>query len=300
MRTLNFMDKITFINSTIYSTIPISIKFFIRAIRRKDMVPFYQIQKKDLTLQHNFRELKYPSHMHKEIEIIYMREGRQKIHINNQEYVLNKGEAAIIFPEQLHDYHRETNNATEEIIILCSPEFYRNFFPDLSDKIPLNPILSQSIIHPDAVYALEHIQIEDSFIAQLAATIMIITRFLENIELKEIQKIYVKDISYRVMEYIRENYKCDLSLESIAKEFCVNKNYISHIFSKKLGINFRKYLGHLRVEHAANLLRTTDDKVAIIAKNSGFDSQRTFNRIFYEIFGVTPMDYRKNVTSDKD
>lgn len=101
------------------------------------------------------------------------------------------------------------------------------------------------------------------------------------------------------MEYIKENFNRDLSLESIAKEFCVNKNYISHIFSKKFEINFRKYLGLIRAEYAANLLRTTDDKITTIAESSGFESQRTFNRIFREIYGVTPMEFRKNLNRHK-
>lgn len=263
------------------------------------MLPFYQIQKNDLTFKHNFREIKYNLHMHKEIEILYMREGSQKIHIDKKEYIVRKGEAAIIFPEQLHDFERETMNPTEEIIILCSPEFYRNFFPDMSDKIPLDPIIKKETIHPDALYSLEHVKVNDTFSAQLASTIMILTRFLEYIDLKETKKIYIKDISFRVMEYIKENFDRDLSLESIAKEFCVNKNYISHIFSKKFEINFRKYLGLIRAEYAANLLRTTDDKITTIAENCGFESQRTFNRIFREIYGVTPMEFRKNLNRYK-
>lgn len=263
------------------------------------MLPFYQIQNSDLTLKHNFREIKYDLHMHKEIEILYMREGSQKIHIDNEEYIVRKGEAAIIFPEQLHDFVRESKEPTEEIIILCSPNFYRYFFSDMSDKVPLNPILKKEEIHPDALYSLEHIEINDPFTAQLASTIMIITRFLEYIDLKVTKKIYVKDISYRVMEYIKEHFVQDLSLESIAEEFSVNKNYISHIFSHKFEINFRKYLGLIRAEYAATLLRTTDDKITTIAENAGFESQRTFNRIFREIYSVTPMEFRKNINRYK-
>lgn len=263
------------------------------------MLPFYQILDNDLTLKHNFRELHYDVHLHKEIEILYMREGSQKIHINSEEYVVNKGDAAIIFPEQLHDYVRETKDATDEIIILCSPNFYRHYFSDMSDKVPLNPIIKRESIHPDALYALEHIEIKDSFTAQLASTIMIITRFLEYTELKETKKIYLSDISHRVIDYIREHFVQDITLESIAKEFSVNKNYISHIFSKKFEINFRKYLGMIRAEYAATLLRTTDDKITAIAEKAGFESQRTFNRIFREIYGITPQEFRKNMDNYK-
>lgn len=259
------------------------------------MLPFYQIRNTEFSIYHNFNEITYSSHMHKAIEILYMRDGEQKIHVNSGEYVVHSAEAAIIFPEQVHDYVRQEAKPADQIIIICSPDFYRHFFADMSDYIPLNPIITKDCIHPDAVYAFEHIQKNDSLNAHIASTIMIITRLLEYIELKHTTKIHVKDISYNVIQYIAENFTQPLTLDVVAKELAVNKNYVSQIFSEKIGMNFRKYLGLIRAEYAANLLRISDDKITTVAENAGFESQRSFNRIFYEIYGMTPIQFRNNL-----
>ena len=72
--------------------------------------------------------------------------------------------------------------------------------------------------------------------------------------------------------------------------------YVSRVFSKKIKMNFRKYLGIVRAEYAANLLRMTDDKIITVAENSGFQSVSTFNRVFHDIYGMSPRDFRDNIT----
>ena len=48
----------------------------------------------------------------------------------------------------------------------------------------------------------------------------------------------------------------------------------------------------LRVEHAKNLLRSTDLKINDVIFESGFSDQKTFNRVFKELVNMTPKEYR--------
>ena len=47
----------------------------------------------------------------------------------------------------------------------------------------------------------------------------------------------------------------------------------------------------IRVEKAADLLRTSNDKITDIAFNCGFNNVRTFNRVFKEMTGYTPTEF---------
>ena len=40
----------------------------------------------------------------------------------------------------------------------------------------------------------------------------------------------------------------------------------------------------------------TDDKIITVAENSGFQSVSTFNRVFHDIYGMSPRDFRSNIT----
>ncbi|WP_339301819.1 helix-turn-helix transcriptional regulator [Paenibacillus sp. FSL R5-0623] len=97
------------------------------------------------------------------------------------------------------------------------------------------------------------------------------------------------------MEYLSNHFTESITLDSLAAEFNVSKYYISRIFSNKIKINLRNYLSMLRVEYASMLIRTTDASLTTIGVNAGFDSQRTFNRVFRAIYGMTPRDFKNNV-----
>lgn len=76
----------------------------------------------------------------------------------------------------------------------------------------------------------------------------------------------------------------------------MNKYYISDIFSGQLQTNFRRYLNHIRLEHAMQLIKITNAPLTDIWAEAGFNSQRSFNRAFMEIMGMTPMEYRKKIS----
>ena len=54
------------------------------------------------------------------------------------------------------------------------------------------------------------------------------------------------------------------------------------------------YLNETRLGYATQRLENTDDTITEICMDSGFESQRTFNRVFKERYKVTPSEYRKN------
>ncbi|MNI97270.1 Arabinose operon regulatory protein [compost metagenome] len=50
----------------------------------------------------------------------------------------------------------------------------------------------------------------------------------------------------------------------------------------------------LRIEKAKELLETTELKVLEIGDRVGFENTKHFNRVFKEMQGVTPLEYRQN------
>lgn len=59
---------------------------------------------------------------------------------------------------------------------------------------------------------------------------------------------------------------------------------------KKLG----DYINELRVRDAKQLLEAGEMPISEIAFEVGFESLRSFNRVFYKQTGMTPTDYRTN------
>ena len=76
----------------------------------------------------------------------------------------------------------------------------------------------------------------------------------------------------------------------------LNRYYISHLFSKKLGMRFNDYINSLRISEACRMLLNSDDSVTDICFHVGFGTLRTFNRAFIRHTGRTPSEYRKNTS----
>ena len=97
----------------------------------------------------------------------------------------------------------------------------------------------------------------------------------------------------KVVSYIHDNYTFDISREGLAATVDVHPDSLGKLFksvtSKKLG----DYINELRVKDAAKKLVETDDNVINIAFSVGFDSLRTFNRVFPKFMNMTPEKYRK-------
>ena len=56
-------------------------------------------------------------------------------------------------------------------------------------------------------------------------------------------------------------------------------------------------MNDIRLNHAVTLLESINETNTNIALDAGFESQRTFNRVFKEKFKMTPREYRNKMRS---
>ena len=66
-----------------------------------------------------------------------------------------------------------------------------------------------------------------------------------------------------------------------------------------MGITFLRYLNEVRISHAGRLLTSTDMSISEVMTESGFTNQTIFNRLFKEIYGMTPRQARNTSAEDK-
>nr|WP_256208779.1 response regulator [Paenibacillus sp. CF384] len=95
-----------------------------------------------------------------------------------------------------------------------------------------------------------------------------------------------------VIEYVNNHYQENLSLQMLADEFFMNRNYISQLFIKHVSQSFTDYLAELRVRHACELLRNSNLPVHRVGERAGYPDAYYFSKIFKKIVGKTPREYR--------
>lgn len=97
-----------------------------------------------------------------------------------------------------------------------------------------------------------------------------------------------------IIKYINQHYQQKITLDKLALITNYNKSYLSNIFKKKTGITIFEYLRNVRLEHCLSDLKYKNNTIVEIALNNGFANIQIFNRIFKEIYKITPKQYRKN------
>lgn len=94
-------------------------------------------------------------------------------------------------------------------------------------------------------------------------------------------------------QYIKQNYKKNITLDEVAEYVGFSATYFSAFFKKETGEGFAKYLTRIRIEEAKELLRETGLSVAEICEEVGYSDRKHFTYTFHKMTGVNPAQYRK-------
>jgi AraC-like DNA-binding protein/ligand-binding sensor protein len=95
--------------------------------------------------------------------------------------------------------------------------------------------------------------------------------------------------------FIHEHQTEALSLGQVAKAVNMSSYYFCKMFKKVCGINFANYVARVRIERSKNLLLNPNLRVSEIAYEIGFQSLTHFNRVFKNILGQSPSEYRAHL-----
>ena len=98
-----------------------------------------------------------------------------------------------------------------------------------------------------------------------------------------------------VFEYVEKNYQNAIDLEEISKVAGFSKYHFSRFFKENAGVTFLDYLNNFRITKAEWSLLYDKDSILEVAYKSGFNSVKTFNRVFKYLKGCAPMEYRKSI-----
>ena len=108
-------------------------------------------------------------------------------------------------------------------------------------------------------------------------------------ERKDTTKMLVE----KAREYIAEHFKdSDLSVDMVCSHLNVSAAYFSTLFKRQIGMTFVMYLTQTRMEHAINLLETTNQKTYMIAEEVGYTEPNYFSYVFKKKYGISPSRYR--------
>lgn len=95
------------------------------------------------------------------------------------------------------------------------------------------------------------------------------------------------------LEYIRQNYKGRITVSALAAFCHCSESYLSRIFKRRIGVNVNTYVHKVRLELAKKPLCNSNESIAEIAASVGFEDPNYFSRVFTQIIGISPTEFRR-------
>lgn len=236
----------------------------------------------------------FPPHLHDAIEMVYVTKGTLELGVGQELYHMEKGDFGIVFPNMIHHYQVFGGCESRALYILVSPKILPNYMEDMQKFCPNYPVISKECLHVDvikAVKSLIDVEKENKRLIQ-AYVQMIFAHLFSEMEMVEKDVVAEDDIIYRSVEYVAKNFRGKITLDEMASDLGINKYALSRLFSKTFHCNFVTYVNGVRLNYAVSMLDGTTESITNICYDCGFDSQRTFNRVFKDRYRVTPREYR--------
>ena len=178
------------------------------------------------------------------------------------------------FKKNYNDFVNQCDFLFRQLEIHKTLEKYKdNFYCFISYTLDINPPTDYSLT-----------QLKD-FLHEYAVTSLL-------------KSVSNKNQIHSIIQYIQEHYCENISASSLSEHFNLSANYISNLLKQELGMRYNDYITKLRLNHAKNLLLSTNHSVKDITNACGYYSQSHFTKLFIEHMHCTPIEYRKNNTSE--
>ena len=257
----------------------------------------YATKKYPFLIEHT--NVKYIPHFHEETEIVYVLDGNLNVTIENNNFVLKKGEICIFTPGLIHNLYSYEPNKTFvmklfNVIDLSNIQLINNVVsPESENYERLRKYISDIMLenkNKTVGYELS-VNISAEKIFLLIIRNMKYQRLEDSAQIKLVNK---SNFLNSVTSFLEEHYAEEFSLEDVAKQLCYTKSYFCHYFKRITGVTFWKYYTIFRLEKSIQMMKKYPDKIYTeIAGASGFRNIRSFNQAFKEYHHCTPRDYMK-------
>lgn len=250
-------------------------------------------------------------HWHPEAEFVFIEKGTATFLIGSDRYVLTEGTGLFINVQILHRFEADDHAIIPNIVFSPSLLAAKD---SLIDQKYIQPLLrcsapcqiftaavpwqNEILQILRAVFALQENSLPDELqtvqlLLQLWQHLYKHTPLSENAFLSKPQARIQAQLQL-MMQYIHQNYARTITLEELAQTVLLSKSSVLNIFQKQLHTSPIHYLVNYRLTRASKLLTETENSVAQIAHDTGFENNGYFCRKFKDLFQLTPSEYRKS------
>ena len=255
-----------------------------------------------LTMVH-YTDFSISLHFHKNYELLVCLSGHTDVTVNGQRHRLAEGECVLVGGYQVHGFSVPADGYLW--VVSFSSSLVKSFHSlisknrasvttfRLSDSVL--GMLTEKMIEPGRgrVQHIKELSAEQELSVK-GCLYAVCGEYVQHVTLERNGK-GAENVAFEVIRYISENFREDITLLSAAEQLRYNYHYLSKVFNRNVGYSFNSMVNQYRLEYAIQLLEETETPITQIAYESGFQSQRTFNRAFEDTYKISPREYRRRL-----
>ncbi len=249
-------------------------------------------------------------HWHPEIEIITVHSGSFDLYLNRRAYTLHKGDTAVVNPGVLHrgEPHGDCEyECTVFSLSMLSPT------GNAAAKY-IKPLMDGTLVAKE-YFSAEELAVknaaQDLFLAlrecvnqgcELSVYAALYRFFAvlytkDSIQKAPLSTAQSKQLSHlaALISWIEEHYTQRITLEELATRAGLSEKYLCRFFKEYTSYTPIVFINRMRVERAAADIRDKKISLTEAAYANGFNDSAYFSKIFREVMGMTPREYKKNV-----
>ncbi len=234
---------------------------------------------------------KMPSmHYHSSYELYYLEAGKRDYFVGDKYFRVPTGSFVLIPP---YKFHRTGGEYVSRTLVGFTKEFMLKTFTESAldnilkcfDVFLITPPDEEQESFKNLLKLLAHSQNSTDFSLYLGILLTELCR-------SKPETVYDESTS-RIIRYINENFAEIHSIEQIANRFYISKFHLCRIFKNTIGLTVIDYLNNIKIKNACKYISYTDKDLNEISKLCGFNSSAYFSKVFKEIMGISPREYRK-------
>ncbi len=238
-------------------------------------------------------------HWHRSIEIFALFEGELEFYVNEEIFPLGTGKFMLVNSNEIHSIFSPKRNQT--VVLQIPLTTFEKYYTDekfiyfshssrLQDEEVMHLLRDMYHTYHEKPCGYE-LKVQGQFYMLLY---ILVTKYREtDVNEKVIQNSRKLDRLSQITAYMEENYREDISLESLAEIFGYSATYLSRMFRKYAKTNYKACLDDIRLEHAVKDLADTRLPIGEVVLRNGFPNSRAFVKVFKKRYGMLPKEYRR-------
>lgn len=238
------------------------------------------------------------SHFHDYYELYYLEEGVRYHVINDELYLLHANELILFAPHVMHRSYGDADVPFQRTLAYFVPDEINS--PSLAQllltKTGAYRLDSNSIkqIHPILNQMLAEQSTDEPFSQEYIHNLLNLL-LIEIVRLNnKVKKSEKSNRMTNVLSYIHEHYNDELTVELLAEEAYISQYHLCREFKRFTNSTIVQYINTTRIMNAQRMILETDKSYTQISADTGFSNVTHFNRVFKQILGQSPSEYKRS------